>query len=163
MTDTWDALHGELLRSTGHLVRRAMQWYSAIWSSTVPDGLTSPQFTVLRVLASSSSLHQRTIGERAGLDKSTCGQVIDRLHELGYVRACVDPANRRRKLVDISACGRAVFDATAPLRHQVERTAVAALSDDERSELNRLLAKMMRLDSTNTVLGADRPAPDTMP
>ena len=61
----WEHPELALRRSTGHLLRRAMQVYTSVWTSTVSDKLTSPQFAVLAVLSTEESLDQQTIGARA--------------------------------------------------------------------------------------------------
>jgi DNA-binding MarR family transcriptional regulator len=136
------------LSSTGHLLRRAAQRYAAIWASIVTSGLTSPQFTVLIVLAGEEPLDQQTIGERAGLDKSTCGYLIDRMDKLGLVRATLDPSNRRRKLIFITQEGRECLDAALPQQQQVQRAALAELSSDDQFKLRGLLAKMIGLETS---------------
>ena len=146
----WDQPELALRRSAGHLLRRAIQVYTAMWTSTVSDKLTSPQFAVLAVLSAEPSLDQQTIGARAGLDKSTCGHIVDHLGKLGLVSASIDPANRRRKLVALTGAGRDALRTAAPLRAQVEDMALTSLSADERRELKRLLTKMTGLDQPNS-------------
>jgi DNA-binding MarR family transcriptional regulator len=127
-----------------------MQVYTAMWTSTVSDKLTSPQFAVLAVLSAEESLDQQTIGGQAGLDKSTCGHIVNHLGKLDLVSATIDPANRRRKLVTLTEQGHDALRTAAPLRAQVEDAALAALSAQERSELKRLLTKMTGLDQSRS-------------
>lgn len=135
------------LQSTGHLLRRGVQRYAALWSATVTAGLTSPQFALLALLDREGELDQRTIAEGAALDKSTCGDLVDRLAGRGLVDAAVDPGNRRRKLVRITERGREQLAAAAPQQHEVHAAALAGLSEAERAELNRLLLKMLGLEA----------------
>jgi DNA-binding MarR family transcriptional regulator len=135
----------EPLESTGHLLRRAMQYYASLWANTVTAGLTSPQFAVLALLHSADGLDQRTIAEGAALDKSTCGDLVDRLDRRGLVEAGTDPGNRRRKIVRITEAGRQRLADAAAQQGDVHRAALAELSETERAELNRLLLKMLRL------------------
>jgi MarR family transcriptional regulator, temperature-dependent positive regulator of motility len=135
----------EPLRSTGHLLRRAVQQYATLWTAIVTSGLTSPQFAVLALLADGEELDQRTIAEGAALDKSTCGDLVDRLARRGLVAAGPDPDNRRRKLVRITDEGVARLAAAAPQQREVHSAALARLSAADRAELNRLLLKMLEL------------------
>jgi DNA-binding MarR family transcriptional regulator len=135
----------EPLRSTGHLLRRAGQHYATLWTAIVTSGLTSPQFAVLALLADGEELDQRTIAEGAALDKSTCGDLVDRLARRGLVAAGPDPDNRRRKLVRITDEGVARLAAAAPQQREVHSAALARLSAADRAELNRLLLKMLEL------------------
>jgi DNA-binding MarR family transcriptional regulator len=136
----------EPLQSTGHLLRRAVQQYAALWASAA-GGLTSPQFAVLAVLRTADGLDQRTIAEGAALDRSTCGELIDRLARRGLVEAGLDPGDRRRKLVRITGAGRRQLEAAAAEQREVHRAALARLSEPERAELNQLLLKMLGLEA----------------
>lgn len=133
------------MQSTGHLLRRAVQRYATLWTTTVTGSLTSPQFAVLALLADGQALDQRTIGEGAALDKSTCGDLVDRLARRGLVEAGPDPGNRRRKLVQITDAGREQLEAVAAQQREVHAAALARLSEADRAELNRLLLKMLGL------------------
>jgi DNA-binding MarR family transcriptional regulator len=135
----------EPLQSTGHLLRRAVQHYAMLWTATVTAGLTSPQFAVLALLARGEELDQRTIAEGAALDKSTCGDLVDRLGRRGLVEAGPDPDNRRRKLVRITNLGLQRLQAVAVQQREVHSAALAGLSETDRAELNRLLLKMLGL------------------
>jgi DNA-binding MarR family transcriptional regulator len=135
----------EPLQSTGHLLRRAVQHYATLWTAIVTSGLTSPQFAVLALLGGGEELDQRTIAEGAALDKSTCGDLIDRLARRGLVEAGPDPDNRRRKLVRITGEGLQRLAAAAPQQREVHSAALARLSETDRAELNRLLVKMLGL------------------
>jgi DNA-binding MarR family transcriptional regulator len=135
----------EPLQSTGHLLRRAVQHYAMLWTATVTAGLTSPQFAVLALLARGEELDQRTIAEGAALDKSTCGDLVDRLARRGLVEAGPDPDNRRRKLVRITDLGLQRLQAVAVQQREVHSAALAGLSETDRAELNRLLLKMLGL------------------
>ena len=135
----------DVTTSTGHLIRRAAQRYAAIWANVVSEDLTSPQFGVLALLDAGGQLDQQTVGARGGLDKSTCGYLIDRMQRAGLVLAEVDPANRRRKLISLTDAGRARLADALPLQRRVQDSALAELTDGERVELNRLLRKLLAL------------------
>jgi DNA-binding MarR family transcriptional regulator len=146
----------EPLQSTGHLLRRAVQQYAMLWTATVTAGLTPPQFAVLALLANGEELDQRTIAEGAALDKSTCGDLVDRLARRGLVEAGPDPDNRRRKLVRITDEGLKRLEATAPQQREVHAAALAGLSETERADLNRILRKMLALPTQQPT--DDRPS-----
>jgi DNA-binding MarR family transcriptional regulator len=135
----------EPLQSTGHLLRRAVQHYATLWTAIATSGLTSPQFAVLALLANGGELDQRTIAEGAALDKSTCGDLVDRLARRGFVEAGPDPDDRRRKLVRITGEGLGRLAAATPQQREVHSAALARLSETDRAELNRLLLKMLGL------------------
>jgi DNA-binding MarR family transcriptional regulator len=102
---------------------------------------------VLAILDADGRLDQQTLGERGGFDKSTCGYLVDRMHQAGLVRADVDPTNRRRKLISLTAAGRVRLAEALPLQRQVQEAALADLTEEDRMELNRLLLKILGLQS----------------
>jgi DNA-binding MarR family transcriptional regulator len=126
----------------GHLLRRAFQHFSAAWSAQMDASLTQPQFTVLSLLDDHSPLDQQTLGFRAGLDKSTCGYLVDRLDQRGLLTASIDPANRRRKLIAITAQGRELLYAATPDAQRVDEHALAVLTPAERTRLAELLRRL---------------------
>jgi len=134
----------EISTSPGHLLRLVRQRWGAEWSRRLPDGITTPQFTVLALLAGIDEVDQQTIGSRAGLDKSTLGQLVERLEGAGLVASRVDPASRRRKLVRITASGRSALAEAAVAQREVQERMLAPLSKAEVAELRRLLSLIAR-------------------
>ena len=102
-----------------------------LWTAIVTSGLTSPQFAVLALLANGEELDQRTIAEGAALDKSTCGELVDRLARRGLVAAGPDPDDRRRKLIRITDEGLQRLAAAASQQREVHAAALAGLSETE--------------------------------
>jgi DNA-binding MarR family transcriptional regulator len=129
----------EVSQSTGHLLRLARQKWGAEWGREARGGLTTPQFTVLTLLAANDELDQQSIGAQAGLDKSTLGHMLDRLGFLDLVSSRVDPSSRRRKLVSITGRGTAALDQASRDQRTVHARMVSALSEAEETELRRLL------------------------
>jgi DNA-binding MarR family transcriptional regulator len=143
--ERWD----EVVGSTGHLLRLARQKWGAEWNREALGGLTTPQFTVLALLAASDELDQQTIGVKAGLDKSTLGQMIGRLATMHLVNTRVDPASRRRKLVSISESGLAALDEASVGQRTVHARMVGRLSAAEETELRRLLRLIVGTSDVN--------------
>jgi DNA-binding MarR family transcriptional regulator len=137
--ERWNEVSG----STGHLLRLARQKWGAAWNRESTGGLTTPQFTVLTLLAANTELDQQTIGSNAGLDKSTIGQIIDKLEATGRVRTRIDPSSRRRKLIGITAIGLEALDNAAASQRVVHARMVAALSASEERELQNLLRRIV--------------------
>jgi DNA-binding MarR family transcriptional regulator len=133
----------DVLTSTGILLRKATQQWRARWSASVANGMTSPQFVVLSLLTPGEPMDQHDIGDRAVLDKASCSYLIDRLVKLGFVKAAEDPADRRRKLVEITPAGRRAFQDAKPGHVEAHRATLVNLTEPEQVQLNRLLRKML--------------------
>lgn len=98
-----DLLGLELSMTPGHLIRRAQQAYTLLWTNRFQGSLTGPQYAVLCALARQESSDQATIGAAASLDKSSVAGVVDRLASRGLVTVLADAADRRRKALRLSA------------------------------------------------------------
>ncbi len=137
---------GRLQQSPGHLIRVAQQVHTRLWSEHVGADLTAPQFAVLLTLALEPGADQRTVGERASLDKATMAEMVARLVRRGLVLRRRDPADGRRKLLALSQGGATtVREATGGVV-RVQRTLFEPLAPDEQLELVRVLAKIARLE-----------------
>lgn len=91
-----------LAKSPGHLIRRAQQVHLRHWADVVGSEVTGPQYAVLAVVATSGSLDQVSVEQRAGLDRSTVGAVTARLVARDLLVATPHPGDRRRKRLHLS-------------------------------------------------------------
>src|SRR5580698_10227160 len=66
-------------RLPGHLIRMAQQAHKRMWASVVSTEMTSPQYGILNVILAYPGIDQKSAGEEVGIDKSTVGDVVDRL------------------------------------------------------------------------------------
>ncbi|MFB7127185.1 MarR family winged helix-turn-helix transcriptional regulator [Kitasatospora sp. NPDC056273] len=124
----------------------AQQVHTRLWSEHVGADLTAPQFAVLLVLALEPGADQRTVGERASLDKATMAEMVARLVRRGLVLRRRDPADGRRKLLALSQGGaQAVREATGGVV-RVQRVLFEPLTAEEQVEIVRVMAKIARLE-----------------
>lgn len=144
------ALVGQGTSGAGYVIRRLFQQRTRLWQEIVPDDLTGPQFTVLGVLYLHGSMDQRTLGEHSGLDKSTAAPVLERLRGRGLIAITRDPADARRKLLDLTAAGRDTVARAAPKAVEVEERLLAALSPAEREEFFRLAGLILAPGTPDT-------------
>ncbi len=90
----------------------------------------------INVLANLADRRNRSIGELASdtaTKPTTLTSVLDRLVRRGYVTRELDPADRRSFQVSLTADGARVADAARAAVADLERTALAAISDDDRA------------------------------
>jgi DNA-binding MarR family transcriptional regulator len=133
----------------GHVIRRLFQLRTRMWQETVPYDLTGPQYTVLGALYLNGRMDQGTLGQHAGLDKSTAAPIIERLRGRGLLVITRDLSDGRRKLLDLTSEGRQTVIGVAPYAAEVDERLLSALTADERAEFARLAGR---------VLGGERPA-----
>lgn len=127
-------------RSAGlpHQLRRATQAFAAVWQQHVPE-LTPPQYAVLFVLAEHGELDQTALGELASIDRSTLTPLLDRLESRGLITKTVDPANRRRRLSELTEAGRQAFSQARDQTTAIHRWVTDTIGESRAAQLNELL------------------------
>ncbi|GAA4614635.1 hypothetical protein GCM10023195_63960 [Actinoallomurus liliacearum] len=130
----------------GHLIRRLFQLRTRIWQDMMPCDLTGPQFTVLGTLYRHGSMDQGTLGQHAGLDKSTAAPIVERLRGRGLLVIRRDSADARRKLVDLTPEGRQMVIKAAPFAAQVDERLLATLTADEREGFFRIAHRVLNVE-----------------
>lgn len=125
-----------------HLMRRVLQRHGARWSAVLPE-MTKTQWAVLRAVANDEQCDQNAIGEQAAIDKATLVPLIARLVDRGWLTRETDPADRRRRLLRLTATGRDVLNDATPLVAEVDAAALADLDAAERARLRTLLLRLV--------------------
>lgn len=100
-------------------------------------------FAVLAALAEYGELSQADLGRRLGLDRNEVSGIVTRLEHGHHVDRHVDPANRRRNVVTLTAAGMRHLDEIQRHADAAQDELLAGLSPDERRQLNKLLAKLL--------------------
>ncbi|MEY9876688.1 DNA-binding MarR family transcriptional regulator [Streptacidiphilus sp. MAP12-33] len=136
-----------LSQSPGQLIRIAQQVHTRLWTEHVGAELTAPQYAALIALALEPGADQRTVGERASLDKATMAEMVGRLVRRGLVLRRRDPADGRRKLLTLSPHGEQVMQLASQGVAVVQRELLVPLTEAERSELMMALARMARMEN----------------
>src|SRR6187549_3030018 len=91
-------------RAPGPLIRRAHQVAVAIFmEETGGSDVTPVQFAILNALIEDPGEDQVTLAAKVAFDAATFGSVIGRLEARGWVRREADAADKRRKLLWVTA------------------------------------------------------------
>lgn len=113
-------------------------------ASISDTGLQLSEFTIMEVLLHKGPLPINAIGEKVLLTSGSMTAAINRLDKKGFVRRIQDPSDGRFFHVHLTKMGRRVIK-KAFEKHAANLEHVsAALSQDERGELVRLLKKIGR-------------------
>lgn len=106
--------------------------------------LTIPEWRVMAVLGAFAPLSAGEVAARAAMDKVSVSRAVARLMRRGRLDRQLDPADRRRSLLRLSAEGGRIHGEIAPLARSVEARLLAALEPGERRVLDALLDKLQR-------------------
>ncbi|WP_394836143.1 MarR family transcriptional regulator [Pendulispora rubella] len=106
-------------------------------------GLGLKQLYILRELRDQGSLPQNSI---CVLMHTTANTVVAWLNELeasGFVERIRDPEDRRKHNVALTPSGQAALEHAEHVLFQLEEEVLAPLTNDERTQLRKLLAKAL--------------------
>jgi DNA-binding MarR family transcriptional regulator len=109
--------------------------------------LTHGEYEVLAALRMRGGKYQSTPGElakRTDLSSGAMTNRLDRLEEAGRIRRLPDPNDRRGVVVELTTEGMNVYNAAVEAQARKEAFIAAALTADEKEQLNALLRRLMR-------------------
>jgi DNA-binding MarR family transcriptional regulator len=138
----WPGLPVDPVGVIYRVTRLAAHFSAEVERAFSGSGISGADFSVLAHLRRSGGAYRR--GQRQLMDalRLTSGTIsvrIDRLERNGLVRRDPDPEDGRGVLVSLTAEGRRVFEAMAPVHLANEARMVAALSPAQQAQLARLL------------------------
>ncbi|MFO0682256.1 MAG: MarR family winged helix-turn-helix transcriptional regulator [Sandaracinus sp.] len=107
-----------------------------------PLGASVPQYQVLIRLAMEGAVSQQELTLDAGLDAAGVSRLVARMAEEKLVSIKVDARDRRRRLVRLTAKGKAMAEALAPVVDAGARNVFSGLSEAEEQRLLGLLDKL---------------------
>ncbi len=131
----------------GHLIRRLHQIGVAhFMERTRDEGITPVQYGTLIAARNFPGIDQRSLGSLLAFDRSTIGDVIQRLDQRGLLRREDDQIDRRAKRVFLTDAGHDLLDRVDPLIAASQDALLAPLSEGERAILMFLLRKLAMPD-----------------
>jgi DNA-binding MarR family transcriptional regulator len=132
---------------TAEVARRGRQLVNA---SLTTSGARRQHFTVLTSLSEQGPASQAELGRRLWIDRSDLHALLGELEQEGLVARVRDERDRRRNVVTLTSAGGAALGRLDQLIDAAQDSLLAPLTSGERSELRRLLEKVLappRLDA----------------
>jgi len=134
-------------RQPGHLIRRCLQLHHTMFADGVAGrNITVPQWAAIRALHEFPGIEQAKLSELIAYDRSTIGGLVDRLEAKGLVARSQHAADRRAKLLNLTAEGQVLFESLHSRVREVTSAFVAPLSPDEAAQLVALLERLLDRD-----------------
>lgn len=106
-------------------------------------GLSIPEWRVMAVLGRFAPLSASEVAEHTAMDKVRVSRAVARLKKVGLIDRAIDSGDRRRSALKLSRAGRRVHEGIVPLARRFETGFLASLSDEDRTALDRLMARLM--------------------
>lgn len=134
---------GALYGLPGHLIRRCHQIAVALFfEECAAFGITPQRYAVLRVLADNDGVDQITLAGLAALNRTTAGEIVDRMVAAGLVERRNSAADRRVKNIFISKPGLELLADVHGAVQRVQQRLLQPLGPAERETLIDLLARI---------------------
>lgn len=128
----------------GHLARRFQQIAVAVFLAEVGDAgydLTPVQYAALAAVSDNPGLDQVTLAGLIAYDRTTITGVVDRLAQKGLLLRQPSPRDRRARELQITDDGRRTLRDITPSVEAAQQIMLQGLTEQEGSELMRLLRK----------------------
>lgn len=134
----------------GHLVRRAHQISVAIFMEECADHNVTPvQYACLSEIARQPGVDATRLAAAVAFDRSTLGNVLERLESKGWVDRRPSPGDRRVKLLHITQAGVQLLEAIEPGVVAAQKRLLKPLSAADRKLFMRLIGEIV--DGNNEV------------
>jgi DNA-binding MarR family transcriptional regulator len=131
--------------STWYLLAMAGSQARQLWADLLAQEHVSPsQFKVLRALGESGPLGQHQLADLIGIDPRNAVPLIDGLAERGLLARQVDPADRRRRVLTLTARGQKLAVELSAVAVEIEDDFLSPLTAAEQQSLRGMLLSLLR-------------------
>lgn len=135
----------DLCHRPGFQIRRARQVSAWIFARECEDlDITTTQFGVLFVLRCCPGIDQITLARLLGFDRSTTGLVVDHLENKELLRRRMDPEDRRRRMLNLTAMGEQTLSEAVPCAARARARLLEAFDTVEGETFIDLLGRLLR-------------------
>jgi DNA-binding MarR family transcriptional regulator len=147
-------------RVIAYLVRRLEQ----ICQGMVAEALSGTdigllQLAVLAHIDDQPDIDQSRLADRASIDRTNTGRIVDQLEGMGLVDRRVNGSDRRARLLRLTERGVQLRRRLRPLARSAQESLLASLSSKEREVLIDLLVRVVKANEAYVRPGAGRRKP----
>ena len=129
---------------TGYLLGKVGAVAKQRWTATLAQTGVSPnQFLVLMALAETGPVCQQFLAGVIGIDPRNIVPILDSLEARGLVSRETDPADRRRRVIDLTPAGQRIVAELSALGEQTERELLASVPPADQESLRRILRTVL--------------------
>lgn len=141
--------------SVGNLARAAYRAFATgLERLTLPHGISSAQWPLLRALWDEEGLTQRELSRRVGVREPTMTIALSKLEKAGFIRRLARKGDRRARRVFLSARGQRFKETLMPCVEAVNGIALADIAPDDIATARHVLVAMNRNLAETPIVGA---------
>lgn len=132
----------------GHLIRRLQQIAVAIFMTEAKAfEITPVQYAALLAIDLHPGIDQTALVSIIAFDKSTIGDVLERLAAKGLVHRIQGKQDRRTKVLKITPAGRRLLRKIEPAVESAQDLILSPLKPREREQFMRLMKRLVHLNN----------------
>jgi DNA-binding MarR family transcriptional regulator len=136
----------EFYQSISHQIRRCHQIGDALFAEELAEYDVTPlQFAALTAINMADDLDATRISRIIALDRSTLGNVLERLESKGWIVREYRTTDKRTKRLALTGKGKAILKTIAPAIKRSRERFAGVLRPAEQNELRRLLSRLIAL------------------
>lgn len=138
----------DVYQMPGHLIRRAQQIAVSIFlEECAPADLTPVQYAALVAIRDNPGIDATRLSALVAFDRSTLGNVLERLEAKTLIRRVGSTADKRVKVLHLAPEGEATLKHADPLVQRAQERILAPLAPEDRIALMRMLAQLVELNN----------------
>ncbi len=142
-----DAAHGgmdDVYLKPGHLIRRLQQMAVSVFAREC-EGLdiTPVQYAALVALRDNPGIDATRIAALVAIDRSTMGNVLERLEGKGFIERRANPHDKRVKLLKLSRRGTRMLADCEPFVRAAQARMLEPLDAAERIQFTQMMRRMI--------------------
>jgi MarR family transcriptional regulator, lower aerobic nicotinate degradation pathway regulator len=140
-----------LYAKPGHLIRRLQQIAVAIFMEETADfDITPVQYAALMAVREHPDIDVTRLSALIAFDRSTLGNVVERLEAKSWLVRREGQSDRRIKLLRITAAGRKVLRTIEPAVQRAQQRMLAPIPKRERKRFIEKLAQLVELNNVHS-------------
>jgi DNA-binding MarR family transcriptional regulator len=144
-----DDLHAK----PGHLIRRCQQIAVGLFieeATALGHDVTPVQYAAMTAIAAHPGIDATRLSELIAFDRSTLGNVIERLEAKGWVERRPGDEDRRTKLLRLTEAGAGLLARIEPAVARAQERILAPLPPDERRAFVRMLGRIVDINNDHS-------------
>jgi DNA-binding MarR family transcriptional regulator len=127
----------------GYLIRRAQQVSSALFATECAAfDLTSVQYASLSAISRNPGVDATRLSALIAFDRSTLGDVLERMETKGWILRTPSATDRRIKLLSLTPAGQTLLDQVQPAVRRVQERLLAPFAPEEREQVIAVLGRL---------------------
>ena len=142
-----DAAHGgmdDVYLKPGHLIRRLQQMAVSVFAQECEGfDITPVQYAALVALRDNPGIDATRIAALVAVDRSTMGNVLERLEGKGFIERRSNPQDKRVKLLKLSRRGARMLADCEPFVRAAQERMLEPLEAAERIQFTQMMRRMI--------------------